>query len=98
MDMFIEQSMADFLLRLQKNDCTVAIFDCGPNGGECVNWVKLIRRQRPKIPLIVFCDDVSSSIGAKLYQEGIFYLGLRPIEPAEFLEVLKATVKQTSVF
>jgi DNA-binding response OmpR family regulator len=96
MIMTIKQEVANFLLDLQENDYQVAIFDCNQDGYDCLKWVKFIRRWRPKIPLIVLCNEIDKNAGAQMYEEGILYLGLRPLDREILLSVFTAVLKQSS--
>lgn len=91
--MTIKQEVANFLLELQENDYQVLIFDSNQAENESLKWVKLIRRLRPKLPLIVLCDEIDKELGARMYQEGIFYLGQRPLNRGVLRDVVAAALK-----
>jgi DNA-binding NtrC family response regulator len=71
--------LANFLLALQEKDYQVALFDCTHMDATGLRWVKVIKKTRPKIPLIIFSDEVDQKMGGKIYHEGIFYLCVRPV-------------------
>ena len=89
----ISENEASFLLQLFENDIHVAFFDCGNKIVGGLNQIKLIRRMRPKIPLIVFCDQVDQENGARMHEEGIFYLGIRPFQRDVIGQVTTAALK-----
>jgi DNA-binding NtrC family response regulator len=66
--------LADFLLALQEKDYEVALFDCIHMNDINLNWVKVVRKIRPKLPLIIFSDEVNQKTGGKIYEEGTFHL------------------------
>jgi DNA-binding NtrC family response regulator len=82
--------LAGFLLALQEKDYEVALFDCIHMDDINLNWVKLVRKIRPKIPLIIFSDEVNQRTGGKIYEEGTFHLCLRPVQKKVFRQVLSA--------
>ncbi|MFQ5751050.1 MAG: hypothetical protein ACE5HI_03560 [bacterium] len=89
----IEPEVADFLLDLQIDDYQVAIFDFTQIEQGCLQWVKLIRCLRPKLPLIVLCDEIDRETESRMYEEKIFYLGLRPLDSEVFRDVITASMK-----
>lgn len=87
-----KEDVADFLVELQENDYDVAIFDVEQLGREKLKWVKLIRGLRPKLPLIIICDQIDQTTEAKMHEEKIFYLGLRPIDREILYSIIKAAL------
>lgn len=92
----VDGRAAEFLLHLQENDYRVSIFDYGGVDSDSLTWVRLIRRLRPKLPLILVGDHLDKSVGAQMYQEGIFYLGLRPLDAKVLVDVLQAAVRSSN--
>lgn len=78
------------LLELQENDYGVILCDCSYNLQKCSNWIKVIKKIRPKIPLIVLAGEIDKSTGGRLYQEGILNLCEKPISKNYLKEVLSA--------
>lgn len=78
------------LLELQENDYRIIICDCSDNLQKCSNWIKVIKKIRPKIPLIVLTREIDKATGGKLYQEGILNLCEKPISKNYLKEVLSA--------
>lgn len=86
--------MADFMLEMLDGDYDVVLFDSDREERESVSWVKFIRRFRPKLPLIVFCDEVDQERATQMYEENILYLGLRPLDREILSSVVIAALKQ----
>ena len=84
--------LADFLLALQEKDYEVALFDCIHADDITLNWVKVVRKIRPKLPLIIFSDEVNQKTGGKIYEEGTFHLCIRPVQKKVFRQVLSAAI------
>jgi len=91
--------LADFILALQEKDYEVALFDCIHVNDITMNWIKVVRKIRPKLPLIIFSDEVNRKTGGKIYDEGTFYLCLRPVQKKVLRKVLLAalSLSQTKV-
>ncbi len=90
MDLVCKRDFPCMILELQENDYKVIMCDCSDNFQKCSNWIKVIKKIRPKIPLIVFTREIDKSTGGKLYQEGIFDLCEKPLSKDYLKEVLSA--------
>jgi len=88
------QDIKAFLLKVMQNGLRFIIFDCGSSETDAMGWVKLIRHMRPKVPLVVICDDVDRDVGGRMLEDGIFYLAIRPFQRGIFTQVLKAALNQ----
>jgi DNA-binding NtrC family response regulator len=89
----LARNLADFLLQLQENDLHLAIFEFDSFAAEQIGWARLIRKMRPKIPLIIICDAPERETAAQLYDLGIFYVGIRPIHRVLLSEIFLAAIK-----
>lgn len=87
------QNLAEFLLALQEDELHFAIFEVDRVIREQLDWLKLIRKMRPKIPLILICDAPAREIEAQLYELGIFYVGIRPVHRGILAEIFLAAIK-----
>jgi len=76
LSMICRNNFPDFIFELYQNDCMVAILNCTKNEIECVTTVRLIRKLRPRVPLIVLCEAFNEKFEHSILSEGIFYLGL----------------------
>ena len=74
----IKKKIEDILLALQENDFKVIIFDLSLHGMEALKTIRLIRRMRPKIPLMILADKLDKIIGGKILSEGVFHIVLDP--------------------
>ncbi len=90
MDLVCKRDFPCMILELQENDYKVILCDCSENFQKCSNWIKVIKKIRPKVPLIVFTKGMDKSTGGKLYQEGIFDLCEKPLSKDYLKEVLSA--------
>jgi DNA-binding NtrC family response regulator len=90
MDLVCKGDFPSVLLELQENDYQVILCDCSDSLQKCSNWIRVIKKIRPKVPLIVFTQEINKSAGGKLYQEGIFDLCEKPPSKNYLKEVLSA--------
>ena len=73
-----EQKIEDFLLNVQAQDYRAILFDINMSCYEAIKTIRLIRRMRPKIPLIVLMDKIDKKIGGQILNEGVFHIILDP--------------------
>jgi DNA-binding NtrC family response regulator len=89
-ELVCKKDFPSILLELQEKDYQIIMCDCSDNLQKCSNWIKVIKKIRPKLPLIVFAQEIDRSTGGRLYQEGILDLCEKPICKNYLKEVLAA--------
>jgi CheY-like chemotaxis protein len=82
----------DFIFELQQNAFDIIIFDCNDQHGDCLKLVTIIRRIKPKIPLVVISNNVEKIDGGKFYEEGVFHLAQKPIFKTTIKEIISASI------
>jgi DNA-binding NtrC family response regulator len=96
LEVFNMLDLANFLLHLQDNDYQVALFDIPQIDLKILNWIKITRKLRPKTPVIILSEQADKNTTAKMYEEGIFYCGARPIHRDIFRDILFSAVKYSN--
>jgi CheY-like chemotaxis protein len=74
----VKKKIADILLSLQEDDFNVIVFDLDIKEMETLKAIRLIRRMRPKIPLITLAKKIDKQIGGKILSEGVFPIIIAP--------------------
>lgn len=92
MSLVNKQDFPSLILELQENDYTVILCDCVDGIQKCIKWIKIIKKMRPKLPIIVIGKGIDKSTGGILYQEGIFHLFEKPINKNYLKEILSTTL------
>ena len=87
-----QTEFTNFIFELQQSLIDLIIFDSNDQYVDCLKQVKIIRRIKPKIPLIVISDDIESIEGGKIYEEGIFHLAQKPIDKNIIKEIISASI------
>jgi DNA-binding NtrC family response regulator len=87
-----QNDFASFIYKLQQDLFDLIIFDSDKFYSESLKYVKIIRKIKPKTPLIVFSENIEKVDGGKIYQEGIFHLEQKPLQKNILKEVIKASV------
>ncbi len=71
----VKNNEADFLLSILDDDFDVVFFDLELPDAHGLKTVKIVRRIRPKLPIIVLTHQSDPELGGQLMQEGVAYLG-----------------------
>lgn len=87
-ELVILSNHIDLLLFLLEHDCLAAIYGLESPSEVGLKVVQILRRIRPKLPLIVISDEATREVGGKILQEGVNYYALKPISPEQFHQVM----------
>ena len=82
----------DLILHLLEHDCQAAIYGLELPLDMGLKIVQILRKIRPKLPLIVVSDEIKDGIGGKILQEGVSYYTLRPVSPERLNEVMETVL------
>lgn len=91
-----ESSITDFLIKIQDNGYSAIGFDCTYLEKENLKWIKIIRRLRPKLPMIVISTDLDENIGGEIYETGTFFFQQRPVDGGILADVLAGVMTAIS--
>jgi len=92
MGLFKKTEFTNFIFEIQQDLIDLIIFDSNDQYADCLKQVKIIKRIKPKIPLIVISDDIESVEGGKIYEEGVFHLAQKPIDKNIIKEIISASI------
>jgi len=95
-NLIIKKDFPSLILEIQENDYRAILCDCSNDFQRCSDWIKVIKKLRPKVSLIVIVKEIDKSTGGKLYQEGIFHLCKKPLNKDYLKEVLSAAITSFS--
>lgn len=70
----IKFDLAEIILELQENPYNFIVFDCCDKNSDCVNWIKVIKKIKAKLPVIIISNNTEINFGAKFYELNIFSL------------------------
>ena len=81
----------DMLLELMERDYELLVYGLQPDDYNSLKILKILKKIRPKVPLIVISNESSSELGAKILQEGVVYFAVKPYNP----EAIKSVIFNT---
>lgn len=91
-----QADFTNFIFELQQDILDLIIFDSDTSPDSYFKHIKIIRRIKPKTPLIVITGNSEILDGGRLYEEGVFHIGQKPLSKINLKEVLLASFKVLS--
>ena len=82
---------SDVLLTILEEDLDLLIVDLELSGISGIDLIPIIRKSRPRLPLIVISNDFTYQVRKMVAQEGVTYQIFKPVNVGELSEVLKTT-------
>lgn len=86
----IEKSQTQSILKILEHQIDLLILDVGMPDSSKLDFVKIIRKTRPRLPIIVLSEDNSVETLRVLAEAGVLFCALKPIQIDKIAEVLKA--------
>lgn len=91
-----QTEFTNFIFELQQDIFDLIIFDSTNQYTDCLKLVKIIRKIKPKTPLILISDNIENIEGGKIYEEGIFHLAQKPIQKSIIKEIISASINSVT--
>ncbi len=83
----------DLLLNILDKDVDLAIIDENLSGIVGSKLVEIIKKSRPRIPLIIISSADSKEELAKVLEQGVFYFIMKPVEGEELRQAVDSGLK-----
>ncbi len=83
----------DLLLKILDRDIDLAIIDENLAGMVGSKLIKIIKKSRPRIPLIIISSGKSKEELARVLEQGVFYFIISPINGAELRQAVESALK-----
>lgn len=85
----------DLLLKILDKDIDLAIIDENLSGMAGCKLIKIIKKSRPRIPLIIISSGNSKEELARVLEQGVFYFIFKPINGEELKEAVDSGLKKS---
>jgi DNA-binding NtrC family response regulator len=79
---------SEAILTVLEKDIQLIILDIELEGMSGVEIIPILKKSRPKIPIIVVSGDESVKTGSEVLQHGIFYYLFKPLNLTEVNDLL----------
>ena len=83
----------DLLLKILDKDIDLAIIDEDLAGLAGSKLIQIIKKSRPRIPLIIISSGNSKEELARVLEQGVFYFIIKPINGEELKEAVDSGLK-----
>lgn len=90
-DLMVISKVIDFILEVEKKDYQTLFIDGSPNE-EFLKLVQILKKIRPRVPIVFIADNDNKEKLQKIYNEGVFYLHTTPISKNILKEVIKSSI------
>lgn len=86
----IEKSILKFICSILDKEINLLILDMDVPKTFNLDSIEIIRKIRPRLPIIVVMAETSLDALKTLVQKGVFYTAIKPLQSEDLNEVIKA--------
>jgi len=88
--------VSELLNKVRGREADVLLLDSGVEGIPSYDLIPLIKRISSRLPIIALTEDSSLEMSKRVRLEGIFFLAMKPIDPAEIRAAVGDAIKMLS--
>jgi DNA-binding NtrC family response regulator len=85
---------SDLLLEAIGREVDVVILDTNLKGLPIAKTVQLMKKCKPRVPVIVISDDYTVATGSRIMEQGVFYYMYKPVEMESLREIISSALKK----
>jgi len=85
---------SDFLLEILDKRVDLTIIDVNLNGLPIAKTVQILKKCRPRVPVIVISDDYSVATGSSIMEHGVFYYMYKPLDMERLGDIVDSALKK----
>ncbi len=85
-----EQMGSKAILKLLEKPIDIFILDLDDDDNSTLDIIDVIRRTRPRLPIVVLSDSTSLDRVRRLSEAGVFYCAMKPVQIMEIEKVVEA--------
>ena len=83
---------SDALLSIAESNISLVILDISIQDPSGPKTVEILRKMRPRLPVIVLSGDPSVETGREILQHGVFYYFLKPLDLEELDQIVRVAL------
>lgn len=84
------KSALSSILKILEKSVDILIVDLDLRQNNSLDLIKIIKKMRPRLPIIVLSEDFSLDTIRAFIESGVFYCAMKPIQRSELEKVLQA--------
>ena len=85
---------SDLLLLAIDKQVDLAVIDTNLKGLPIAKTIQIMKKCRPRVPVIVISDDYSVATGSRIMEQGVFYYMYKPIDMDSFKEIVYSALRK----
>ena len=85
---------SQLISRALNEDFDLIVIDMDLSGIDGAESLAVLRRIRPKVPVVMVSEELPPHLSLQVAREGVFYHFHKPLYDRDFLEVVDAVAKQ----
>ena len=85
---------SDLLLEAIDRQVELAIIDTNIKGLPLTKVLQILRKCRPRVPVIVVSGDYTVETGSRIMEQGVFYYTYKPLDMSSFKEIIESALKK----
>jgi DNA-binding NtrC family response regulator len=86
----IVKSAIESILKILEQEVDLLILDSDFAENTIMNSINIIKKMRPRLPIVVLPEDFAIDTVRKLTKAGVFYCAMKPVQIDEIEQVLEA--------
>ena len=86
----IEKSTIKSILKILEQEIDFLILDIDSPENSNMDLIDIIRKTRPRLPIVVLSQDTSIELIRELAEAGVFYCALKPVQLGELKNLIEA--------
>ena len=83
----------DLLINALDKEIDLAVIDESLDSMALSKLIEIVKKSRPRIPLIIISSDNSKEELTRVLEQGIFYFLIKPINSGEFKEAVESVLR-----
>lgn len=91
--LLVEKSKIKSIVKILEQEINLIVVDTEIQGNSHLDLINIIRKMRPRLPIIVLSNDNSVQTLRTFAQMGVFYSLLKPVESGEVENLVRALDK-----
>jgi NADH:ubiquinone oxidoreductase subunit E/CheY-like chemotaxis protein len=88
--------VSDLLRKVREEKVDILLLDNDLEGIPSYDLIPLVKRNNSRLPIIALSEDSSLEMSKKVRLQGIFFLAMKPIDPAEIRAAVGDAIKMLS--
>ncbi len=85
---------SDLLLEVLDKQVCLTIIDINLKGLPITKTIQIVKKCRPRVPVVVLSDDYSVATGSRIMEHGVFYYMYKPLDMESFKEIVISALKK----